>query len=70
MKLLFKCHFLINAADKVVAMHSMRRWKVNLYRKHPPTALAPFQDTYSSKQALIQHYLASPSLLGSVKFSG
>ena len=24
--LLFRCHLLINEADKVVAMHSMRRW--------------------------------------------
>ena len=62
MKLLFRCHFLINATNKVVAVHSMRRGKVYLYRKLPPTILARFHGPFSSKQVLIGRYLTSPLL--------
>ena len=69
-KLLFRCHFLINAADKVVAVHSMRKGRVYLYRKLPPTTLASFHSTFTTKRVLIQHYLLSPSLLGLMKSLG
>ena len=61
-KLLFRCHFLINATNKVVAVHSMRRGKVYLYKKLPPTILARFHGPFSSKQVLIGRYLTSPLL--------
>jgi len=38
-KILFRGHFFINAADRVVTEHSMRRWKVYPFRKLPPTML-------------------------------
>ena len=69
-KLLFRCHFLFNAIDKVVAVYSMRRGKVYLYRKLPPTALASFHSTFTTKRVLIQHYLLSPSLLRLMKSFG
>ena len=40
-KSLFKCHLFINAANKIVAGHSMRRGEVYLPRKLPPTIFAP-----------------------------
>ena len=61
-KLLFMCHFLINATNKVVAVHSMPGGKVYIYRKLPPTILAHFHGPFSSKQVLIRRYLASPLL--------
>jgi len=70
MKLLFKCHFFINAGDKVVAVHSMRKGKVYLYRKLPPTVLVPSHGPFSSNWVLIECYLTSPSILGSMKSSG
>ena len=69
-KLLFRSYFLINVADKVVAVHSMQRGRVYLYRKLPPTALASFHSTFTTKRVLIQHYLLSPSLLGLMKSLG
>ena len=62
MKLLLMCYFLINAANKVVAVHSMPGGNVYLYRKLPPTILAHFHGPFSSKQVLIRRYLASPLL--------
>ena len=41
MKSLFRCHFFINAANKVVAEHLMWRGEVYLSRKLPPTIFAP-----------------------------
>ena len=69
-QLLFRCHFLINTADKVVAVHSMRREKVYLYKKLSPIALASFHSNFTTKWVLIQHYLSSPSLLGLMKSLG
>ena len=69
-KLLFSGHFLINAADKVVAKHSMRRGKVYPFRKLPPTVLTHSLGYIPSNQVLIKHYLAYPSLLGSIKSPG
>ena len=38
-KTLFRGHFFINAVDKVLAEHSMRRWKVYPFKKLPPNML-------------------------------
>ena len=69
-KLLFKGHFLINAADKVIAEHSMQRRKIYPFRKLPPTVLTHSAGSIPSNRVLIKHYLTYPSLLGSMKSSG
>ena len=69
-KLLFKGHFLINTVDKVVVEHLMWMGKVCSFRKFPLTVLIPSPGSIPSNWVLIKCYLASPSLLGSMKSLG
>ena len=57
-KSLFKCHLFINAANKIVAGHSMRRGEVYLSRKLPPTIFASPYGPFSSSRAFMRHLLS------------
>ena len=69
-KLLFRGHFFINAVDKVVIEHLMQRGKVYPSKKLPPPIPTPSPGSIPFNQVLMKHYLASLSLLGSMKSSG
>ena len=70
MKLLFRGHFFINAVDKVVIKHLMQRGKVYPSKKLPPPVPTPSPGSIPFNQVLMKRYLASLSLLGSMKSLG
>ena len=63
-------HFLINAADKVVASHLMRRQYVNFHWKLLSPTLTFSLNTIFSIRTSRRYFVSSPPILGWIPYSG
>ena len=60
--MLFRVHFLINAADEIVANHLMRRQQVSFHRKLLSTTLTLSLNAILSVQISRRYFVSSPPL--------
>ena len=70
MNLLFRCHFLINAADKAIASHLMRRQYVNFHKKLLLNTLTFSLNAILSTRVSKRYFVPSFLLYGQTPSSG